>query len=133
MRLARPQTPSLSSPSPLSSHGPSLPLRRTSLLASTRKNTTTIHASGSEGPEGTERRTEENGGTSSSPSSSRPWLEELVPLPGGYKTTRRDALKFLSLGTGLGSFYLFFSRAEARHRERIETRTRECLFFFPGT
>lgn len=32
-----------------------------------------------------------------------PWLDELVPLPGGYKTTRRDVLKLLPLAGGFGS------------------------------
>ncbi|GMH46099.1 hypothetical protein BSKO_14063 [Bryopsis sp. KO-2023] len=41
------------------------------------------------------------------------WLEEMVNLPGGYKTSRRDALKFLNLGVIFFSGYVLVSRAKA--------------------
>jgi len=40
------------------------------------------------------------------------WLNEYVSLPAGYKATRRDALKFISLGGVFGSGYVALSRAK---------------------
>jgi hypothetical protein len=37
-----------------------------------------------------------------------------VDLPAGYRTTRRDALKFLSLGGAFGSLYVGITRAQVR-------------------
>jgi len=36
----------------------------------------------------------------------------MVDLPGGYRTSRRDLFKFLSLGGGLGSLYVTITRAK---------------------
>ncbi|KAL4547533.1 hypothetical protein Ndes2526B_g06777 [Nannochloris sp. 'desiccata'] len=41
------------------------------------------------------------------------WLNGYVSLPAGYKTTRRDALKFISLGGAFGSGYVALSRAKS--------------------
>lgn len=40
------------------------------------------------------------------------WLNEYVSLPAGYRTTRRDALKFVSLGAALTSGYVSLTRAK---------------------
>lgn len=40
------------------------------------------------------------------------WLEGTVPLPGGYKTTRRDVLRLLPLAGAMGSFGFLLSRAK---------------------
>ena len=40
------------------------------------------------------------------------FLEGIVQLPAGYRTTRRDLLKFLSLGAAAASGYTVLSRAK---------------------
>lgn len=40
------------------------------------------------------------------------FLEGIVQLPAGYRTTRRDLLKFLSLGAAAASGYAVLSRAK---------------------
>lgn len=40
------------------------------------------------------------------------WLEGLVPLPGGYKTTRRDVLKLLPLSGAVASFGFLLANAK---------------------
>lgn len=42
------------------------------------------------------------------------WLNGWVDLPGGYKTTRRDLLKFGSLGGAFGSLYIGATRLQVR-------------------
>lgn len=42
------------------------------------------------------------------------WLNEYVSLPAGYKTTRRDALKFASLGAAGVSLWVALTRAKVR-------------------
>jgi hypothetical protein len=42
------------------------------------------------------------------------WLEGTVSLPAGYRTTRRDLLKFASLGAAFTSLYVGLSRAQVR-------------------
>ncbi len=39
-------------------------------------------------------------------------LNAVVQLPGGYRTTRRDMLKFATLGIGAGSLYVAISRSQ---------------------
>ncbi|GLC49396.1 hypothetical protein PLESTB_000214800 [Pleodorina starrii] len=43
----------------------------------------------------------------------RGWLNQPVPLPGGYRTSRRDLLKFASLAGAAGCFYVAATRAKA--------------------
>ncbi|KAL4855636.1 Protein SUPPRESSOR OF QUENCHING 1 [Chlorella vulgaris] len=40
------------------------------------------------------------------------WLDGMVQLPAGYRTSRRDLLKFASLGGAFGSLYVGVSRAQ---------------------
>ena len=47
------------------------------------------------------------------------WLNEYISLPAGYRTTRRDALKFISLGGALGSGYVALSRAKVGFNKYI--------------
>ncbi|KAI7838239.1 hypothetical protein COHA_007984 [Chlorella ohadii] len=51
--------------------------------------------------------------SASSSSSSASWLDGWVDLPAGYRTTRRDALKFLSLGGAFGSLWVGITRAQS--------------------
>ncbi len=39
-------------------------------------------------------------------------LDAIIALPGGYSTTRRDALKVVALGGGLGSLYVLLTRTK---------------------
>ncbi|KAI3423812.1 hypothetical protein D9Q98_009648 [Chlorella vulgaris] len=41
------------------------------------------------------------------------WLDGMVQLPAGYRTSRRDLLKFASLGGAFGSLYVGVSRAQS--------------------
>ncbi len=41
------------------------------------------------------------------------WLNQPVPLPGGYRTSRRELLKLASLGGAGGCFYVAATRAKA--------------------
>ncbi|GIL63414.1 hypothetical protein Vafri_17446 [Volvox africanus] len=41
------------------------------------------------------------------------WLSQPVPLPAGYRTTRRDLLKLTSLAGAVGCLYVAASRAKA--------------------
>jgi hypothetical protein len=41
-----------------------------------------------------------------------PWLDGVVDLPAGYKTTRRDILKLLPLAGMLASFRVVLTRAK---------------------
>lgn len=43
------------------------------------------------------------------------WLDKSVSLPAGYQTTRRDALKFLSLGGAVGSGWVAVTRVKVRY------------------
>lgn len=40
------------------------------------------------------------------------WLEKQMDLPGGYKTTRRDALKLINAAVVIGSGYILVSRGK---------------------
>ena len=42
------------------------------------------------------------------------WLENTVPLPGGYRMTRRDVLKTLSLGGAVASGWVALTRLKVR-------------------
>lgn len=39
-------------------------------------------------------------------------LDAVIGLPGGYFTSRRDALKLVALAGGLGSFYVLLTRTK---------------------
>ncbi|KXZ45018.1 hypothetical protein GPECTOR_59g625 [Gonium pectorale] len=56
-----------------------------------------------------------NGGTASSGGNGgvQAWLSAPVPLPGGYRTSRRDVLKLGSLAGAAGCFYTAFRNAKA--------------------
>ncbi|GIM03392.1 hypothetical protein Vretimale_8094 [Volvox reticuliferus] len=53
-----------------------------------------------------------SGGSSDSPIV-RGWLNQPVPLPAGYRTTRRELLKLTSLAGAAGCLYVAVSRAKA--------------------
>lgn len=55
-----------------------------------------------------------NGGSSEVAAAETSWLEGTVSLPAGYRTTRRDMLKFASLGGAFASLYVGLSRAQVR-------------------
>lgn len=57
---------------------------------------------------------EGSGGGAGVPPGVGRWLEGLVPLPGGYKTTRRDVLRLVPLGGALASFGFLLSHAKVR-------------------
>ena len=46
------------------------------------------------------------------------WLNEMVSLPAGYRTTRRDALKFVSLGAAGASGWVALTRAKVSYSNR---------------
>jgi hypothetical protein len=54
-----------------------------------------------------------------------PWLDDFVQLPAGYKTSRRDAFKFLSLAAALTSVGVGLVRAKVR---KTSISNEICLF-----
>lgn len=62
-----------------------------------------------------------------------PWLEQLVPLPAGYKTTRRDALKFVSLAAALSSVGVMITRAKVCSGAIGPALDSVCSFGLPST
>lgn len=67
-----------------------------------------------------------SGGTVASPSN-RGWMEGVVYLPAGYRTTRRDLLKSASLGGAFASLYVGISRAQVCHnRSKVDSAVLGC-------
>ena len=55
------------------------------------------------------------------------FLEGIVQLPAGYRTTRRDLLKFLSLGAAAASGYTVLTRAKVMPFRSQSSHELRCL------
>ena len=61
----------------------------------------------------------------------RGWLDQMVPLPGGYRTSRRDVLKVVSLGGALSSAGVLLTRSKARPRVLVCAAATEAAHAHP--